>query len=399
MSQKRLKTILFASWSLSVLLIFSAPLEMFAETASEMTRKIQKEKRALKKIESEIAKNRKSGLAAKKKERSLLAEMEIIDRRLTLLKREASLLELDIQKKEGEAETISARIKAVSSDIEVGRKIILARIKSIYKEKQGAAFKILFAAQDYPDLLRKIQYLKIVAQKEDETLTQFKARQVELEEKKNLLVQVMERMVADRESLALKLSQSRGERKKKDRFLARVRKERTFFKRAITEMGESSKKVQGLFFTLEKKKKALRVAIPGRFSAARGKLRWPNDGKLVSRFGRQKHPRFNEMIYRKGIEITPRRGGEVRSIFGGEIVYADWFRGYGMMVMIDHGENYYSLYAHLAQLLVGVGDEVKKDHIVGEVGGTGLSDGSKLYFEIRYQGKPTNPISWLQKRP
>ncbi|NOY83211.1 MAG: peptidoglycan DD-metalloendopeptidase family protein [Nitrospirae bacterium] len=399
MLQKRLETILFPVGLLFAFLIFSAPLGVFAETASEMNRQIQKEKRALKKIESEISKNRKSGLAAKKKERSLLTEMEAMDRRLTLLKREASLLELDIQKKEGEAKTISVRIKAVSSDIETGRKIILARIKSIYKEKQGAAFKILFAAQDYPDLLRKIQYLKIVAQKEDETLTQFKARQVELEEKKSLLVEVTERMVADREALALKLSQSRKERKKKDRFLARVRKERTFFKRVIVEMGESSKKVQGLILTLEKKKKALRVAIPGRFSAARGKLRWPNDGKLVSRFGRQKHPRFNEMIYRKGIEITPGQGGEVRSIFGGEIVYADWFRGYGMMVMIDHGENYYSLYAHLAQLLVGVGDEVKKDHIVGEVGGTGLSDGSNLYFEIRHQGKPTNPVSWLQKRP
>ncbi|VAX28159.1 Murein hydrolase activator EnvC [hydrothermal vent metagenome] len=399
MLQKRLETILFAAVLLSVLLIFLAPLGVFAESASEMNRQIQKEKRALKKIESEISKNRKSGLAAKKKERSLLTEMEAIDRRLTLLKREASLLELDIQKKEGEAEMISVRIKAVSSDIETGRKIILARIKSIYKEKQGAAFKILFAAQDYPDLLRKIQYLKIVAQKEDETLTQFKARHVELEEKKSLLVEVTERMVADREALALKLSQSRKERKKKDRFLGRVRKERTFFKRVIVEMGESSKKVQGLILTLEKKKKALRVAIPGRFSAARGKLRWPNDGKLVSRFGRQKHPRFNEMIYRKGIEITPGQGGEVRSIFGGEVVYADWFRGYGMMVMIDHGENYYSLYAHLAQLLVGVGDEVKKDHIVGEVGGTGLSDGSNLYFEIRHQGKPTNPVSWLQKRP
>jgi len=398
MRQKHLKTT-FVLWFFSVLLFFSVPLEGFAETASEMSRKIQKEKLTLKKIESKIAQNKKGGLAAKKKERSLLAEIEVVDRRLTLLKREASLLELEIKKKEKQATALSERIKAVSSDIKTGRKIILARVKSIYKEKQGAAFKILFAAQDYPDLLRKIQYLKIIAQKEDETLTQFKARHLELEEKKSLLTEVMEGMITDREALALKLSQSRGERKKKDRFLTRVRKERSFFKRAIAEMGQSSKKIQGLILTLEKKKKALRVAIPGRFSAARGKLRWPNDGKLVSRFGRQKHPRFNEMIYRKGIEITPRRGGEVRSIFGGEIVYADWFRGYGMMIMIDHGETYYSLYAHLAQLLVGLGDEVKKGDILGEVGGTGLSDGSKLYFEIRHKGKPTNPISWLQKRP
>lgn len=364
-----------------------------------MSRKIQKEKRALERIESEIAKNRVGNVAAKKKEYSLLSQMEVIDRRLILLKNEASLLELEIKKKEEEAAVLSGRINEISLEIETGRSIIMRRVKAIYKEKQGAAFKILFASKGYPDLLRKIQYLKTVAQKEDETLTQFKARHAELKEKKGLLTEVMERMVADRENLARKLLRSRNERKKKDRFLARVRKERSFFKRAIAEMIQSSKKVQDLILTLEKKNKALRIAIPGRFSAARGKLRWPNDGKLVSRFGRQKHPRFNEMIYRKGIEITPGHGGEVRSIFGGEVVYADWFRGYGMMIMIDHGEHYYSLYAHLANLLVGVGDQVKKDHIVGEVGRTGLSDGPKLYFEIRHQGKPTNPISWLQKRP
>lgn len=399
MFQNRLKKTFFLTLAFFVLLAFSVPLRLFAESASEMSRKIQQEKRALEKIESEIAKNRIDNLAAKKKEDSLLSQMELIDRRLILLKNEASLLELEIKEKEAEAAVLSGRINEVSSEIETGRSIILRRVKAIYKEKQGAAFQILFASKDYPDLLRKIQYLKTVAQKEDETLTQFKARHAELKEKKGLLTEVMERMVLDRENLARKLLQSRSERKKKDRFLARVRKERSFFKRAIAEMTQSSKKVQDLILRLEKKNKALRIAIPGRFSAARGKLRWPNDGKLVSRFGRQKHPRFNEMIYRKGIEITPGRDGEVRSIFGGEIVYADWFRGYGMMIMIDHGEHYYSLYAHLENLLVGVGDQVKKDHIVGEVGRTGLSDGKKLYFEIRHQGKPTNPISWLQKRP
>jgi len=374
------------------------PTHLFAETASEMSRKIQKEKAALAKIEAEIEKKKRSNLASKKKERSLLSEMEVIDRRLSLLKNEASLLEFEIKKKEGEAAVLSARIDEVTLQVKTGRKIILERVESIYKEKQGAALKILFAAQDYPDLLRKIQYLKTVAQKEDEILTEFKARQLELEEKKELLSEVMARMFSDRENLARKLSESRNERKKKNRFLARVRKERTFFKKAIAEMTQSSQKVQDLIVTLEKKKKALHAAIPGRFSAARGRLRWPNDGKVVSRFGRQKHPKFDEMIYRKGIEITPARGGEVRSVFGGTVVYADWFRGYGMMIMVDHGENYYSLYAHLAKLLVGVGDQIQKDHVIGEVGRTGLSDGSKLYFEIRHQGKPTNPISWLQKR-
>ncbi len=369
-----------------------------AETAFEMDQQIQQEKKALEQIEAEIEKNVKETIASEKKERSLLTDMEIVDRRYSLLKKEATLLELEINKKEKEEKSLTARIKEVTLDIKKGKKIILGRVKSLYKEKQGASLKILFASRDYPDLLRKIQYVRTVAQKEEEILIQFKAQQKELENKNILLNEVVERMMDDREALAKKLVQSRTERKKKDRLLARIRKDRTLYKRAIVEMTEASKEIQALLKTLENKKEALSTIILKKFSTTKGQLVWPNNGKVAALFGRQKHPKFNETIYRKGIEIIPAGAGEVRSIFDGTVVYADWFRGYGMMVMIDHGENYYSLYAHLGKLLVGVGDLVKKGRMVGEVGLTGLSHKPKLYFEIRHQGAPTNPLAWLQKR-
>ncbi len=104
------------------------------------------------------------------------------------------------------------------------------------------------------------------------------------------------------------------------------------------------------------------------------------------------------MITKKGIEISPVRGSAVRNFFDGTVVFADWFRGYGMMIMIDHGENYYSLYADLEKLLVGIGDRIKTRRVIGQIGGTGLSQGSKLYFEIRHKGKAINPTAWLKKR-
>ncbi|MFQ5543500.1 MAG: murein hydrolase activator EnvC family protein, partial [Nitrospiria bacterium] len=140
------------------------------------------------------------------------------------------------------------------------------------------------------------------------------------------------------------------------------------------------------------------VSGTGKFSKERGRLEWPKGGKVASLFGRQKHPKFDTMIYRKGIEIAPSRGSEVRSVYDGTIVYADWFRGYGLVIIIDHGENYYSLYAHLNKVLVSVGDMVKKERMIGEVGKTGLSRDPKLYFEIRHEGEPVNPLVWLQKR-
>ena len=398
MNKKNLKTHFFLLLLLFVLTHLAGLSSSNAETEPEITGQIQREKKGLEEIENEIEKQKQNTIVSEKKEHSLLFEVEVIDRRANLHKKEPRLLEIEIQKKEDTTTILKTQINEVSAEIEKAKKIILDRVESIYKEKQSASLKILFASQDYPDLLRKIQYLKTVAQKEDQILTLFKEKQAELEAKTTQLNEVVARMIDNREALARKLLDSRTERKKKDRLLARVRTERELFKKSISEMTHSSKKVQNLISALEEKKKALSVAFSGRFSAARGHLQWPNDGTVAAGFGRQKHPKFDEMVYRKGIEITPTNGGEVKSVFDGTVVYADWFRGYGMMVMIDHGESYYSLYAHLEKLLVNVGDRVNKDRTIGEVGGTGLSHGPKLYFEIRHQGLPTDPLSWLQKK-
>ncbi len=381
-----------------ILLLCCRPSVSFAETVFDIEQQIQKEKKSLEEMEFAISENKKRSIVSQKKERSLLMELEVIDRRFALLRKEAAMLERKIGEKEKEAKGLSERIREVTLEIEKGRKIILSRVRSIYKEKQGASLKVLFASKDYPDLLRKLQYMKTVAQKEESVLVEFKARHAELAEKKDQLSEVVERMIVDREALAQKIVQSRSERKKKDVLIVSVRKDKVLFKKAASEMILSSEKVLSLIQSLEKKKKEVREVISGKFSKSKGTLRWPNDGRITARFGRQKHPQFNETIFRKGIEIAPAKGGEVRSVFDGTVVFADWFRGYGMMVMIDHGENYYSLYAHLAKLLVGVGDQVAKDRTIGEVGGTGLSREAKLYFEIRHQGEPTNPLSWLQKR-
>ena len=381
-----------------VMLFYGATPSSRAETASDLIKQIKKEKAALQKIEANIQKNKKGNIAAKRKERSILAAIETTDRRFSLLRKEVALLEIEIRKKEREEKGLSIDIKEARVEIEETRDLIARRLRRLYKEKRGTSLKVLMASQDYPELLRRLHYLKTLSKKEGEMLVRFKKGHAELVAKKDQLSQVKSQLIENRESLARKLMESRAERKKKGRLLARVRKEKRFYRKALSEMLKSSGQIQTMIKTLEGEKKRLKASLPGRFSRERGQLRWPNDGRIVSLFGKQKHPKFDTTVYRKGIEIAPVRRGEVRSVYGGAVVYADWFRGYGMMVIIDHGENYYSLYAHLAKLLVGIGDQVKTNRVIGTVGKTGLSQGAKLYFEIRHQGEPVNPLSWLKKR-
>ncbi|MDC4226864.1 MAG: peptidoglycan DD-metalloendopeptidase family protein [Candidatus Manganitrophus sp.] len=209
---------------------------------------------------------------------------------------------------------------------------------------------------------------------------------------------VKDHLVQEKEALAQKLVEIRSEKKKKDQLLARVRNEKVFYERALAELDESSLQLQMMIKKLEEEKKRLQQPASGKFSKEKGHLSWPSDGQIVSLFGRQKHPKFDTFIYKKGIEIEPSKGDEVRAVYDGTIIFANWFKGYGMVIIIDHGENYYSIYAHLAKLLVSVGDKVGRSRPIGQIGETGLSQGSNLYFEIRHQGEPFDPLTWLQKK-
>jgi septal ring factor EnvC (AmiA/AmiB activator) len=125
---------------------------------------------------------------------------------------------------------------------------------------------------------------------------------------------------------------------------------------------------------------------------------WPADGQVVSRFGRQKHPTFNTYIQRKGIEIRAAEGSIIRAVLPGTVVYADWLKGYGLVIIADHANGIFSLYAHASKLLTEVGARIEAGQTIGETGDTGMTGENTLYFELREGAEPVDPLLWLSKR-
>ncbi len=132
------------------------------------------------------------------------------------------------------------------------------------------------------------------------------------------------------------------------------------------------------------------------FPAARGRLLWPTNGKLSARFGSQRK-KAGKLRW-QGIVISAKEGEEVRSVHDGRVAFADWLRGFGLLVIIDHGNGYMSLYAHNQSLYKSVGEWVSRGEVIATVGNSGGRTMPGLYFEIRHNGKPTNPLKWLQAR-
>ncbi|HLL55525.1 MAG TPA: peptidoglycan DD-metalloendopeptidase family protein [Myxococcaceae bacterium] len=134
------------------------------------------------------------------------------------------------------------------------------------------------------------------------------------------------------------------------------------------------------------------------FGALKGQLALPAEGAIEVGFGKQVNPRFNTVTVQKGLDIRAPEGAPVTAVAPGKVVYAGWLRGYGNLLVLDHGGGYHSLVAHLAELGKAVGDPVQRGELLGTVGDTGSLKGAYLYFELRKRGQAVDPAPWLAKR-
>jgi len=130
----------------------------------------------------------------------------------------------------------------------------------------------------------------------------------------------------------------------------------------------------------------------GAFAAGRGKLPWPVDGRLLARFGETRGD--DARTKWDGVMISAPAGTQVHAVHGGRVVFADWLRGAGLLVILDHGDGYLSLYGHNQSLLKGAGDVVKAGEAISTVGNSGGQNTPALYFAIRQQGRPSDPAQW-----
>jgi murein DD-endopeptidase MepM/ murein hydrolase activator NlpD len=226
------------------------------------------------------------------------------------------------------------------------------------------------------------------------------------------------RVETRRVELASLRSQAEEERAEADReaskrrtLLAKVRDERASHERMVGELSEATRRLEAFVRDLQAKQRRA-VARPspaptrpapgepgsGGLAGVRGRLAWPAEGKVVGEYGAQVHPRFGTKTFRNGIDIEVAEGTDIRAVYPGHVVYTGWFRGYGNLIIVDHGGEYYTLYAHVADIKVAEGEDVRQGQSIGTVGDTGSLQGPRLYFEVRHQGKPQDPAHWLRPR-
>ncbi|MEW6053742.1 MAG: peptidoglycan DD-metalloendopeptidase family protein [Nitrospirota bacterium] len=361
-----------------------------AETPQEEYKQIQKEIRSQKrKIEQ-----------TRKKESSVLSEIENINKQLKIVESDLRKYRKRLQATESQIARVESEIAEKKRKIESHREWIKQKIRSIHKYGNYTDTMMLFmSAEDISQVMRNIKYLQFIATSENRVLNDYKANLENLTIQEKKLVTLKKELSRNREKVSAE-EQSLAE-KKEDReiLLVSVKKEKSSYTKMLKEMEQASKKLLEIIRESERAERERREILSDKnFSTLKGKLPWPVDGRIVVRYGSQKDPQFNTPIFRSGtfIEATP--DAMARSVHGGKVVFAEWFKGYGQLVILNHGDGYHSLYGSLSEIFANVGDIIKEMHVIGRVGNSGIVNSDGLYFEIRYKGKPLDPLQWLQRR-
>ncbi|MBI3355813.1 MAG: peptidoglycan DD-metalloendopeptidase family protein [Nitrospirae bacterium] len=363
--------------------------------------KIERERKTLEQLKDKIEAKRKRADEAEKKRESVLQGIQSLDERLIRHRQDHHDISKKLRKKDREIEDITEQLGIMRTSIQERRDAILARLRVQYMEGRFGYVKALLAADSYGDFQRRRQYLSAVSQKDYELLGAFRADMARMEQAERQRAEARAGMVAFKDSIEKKLADIRVLQKEKKVYLTKITQEKDSYDRAVEELERSASRVDSLLRELETRRRALALRPPTAPILPRGTkgaLPWPADGQIISFFGRQKHPTFNTYVQRKGIEIRTREGSFIHAVMPGTVVYADWLKGYGLVIILDHANGFFSLYAHASKILAKVGEQVAEGHPIGETGDTGMIGENTLYFELREGAEPVDPLHWLAKR-
>jgi septal ring factor EnvC (AmiA/AmiB activator) len=382
-----------------------------AVPAVAQRRDLRGEQRKLEETQKQLSEQRAKAEGARRREKSVLAELEQVGRRLAEKRREVARLDARIKSVQADVGTLRVDIRKLESSRADQEELLARRVRAIYKlHAQGGALPVILAGGDPLERALAVRHLASLAaldarliQEYRETTEKLGDRRARAETRQEELKGL--RTDAEREGAAVD-----REATTRRTLLSRVRDERTYHERLVEELTEASQRLEAFVRELQAKQRqaaaAAAKAAPPRVVAPmpapppgwRGRLPWPTEGRVATGFGVQVHPRFGTRTFKNGVDIEAAEGRAVAAVLAGQVVYAGWFKGYGNLIIVDHGNELFTLYAHVSEIEVKESDEVRQGQRIGVVGDTGSLARPGLYFEVRYRGRPQDPAEWLRQR-
>jgi septal ring factor EnvC (AmiA/AmiB activator) len=347
-----------------------------------------------KKIKREIKEQKERIEKAERRERSILTELEETGKELSTVESELRKHRKRLNNTESQIAQVEADISLRRGSIERQREWINRKLRAMQKYNYpGDIILLLSGSDDISQFMKSWKNLEYIALYENNVLNSYKENLKGLQEKEKQLKVLKVELVKNTEKVRANEAELAGKKQGKEDLLASVKKEKSSYEKMLKELKEASRRL--LDVIQESDKDTYRAKG---FSGLRGKLPWPVQGRIAIPYGSSRDPQFNTPVFRSGVFIETGDDISAKAVHAGKVVFAEWFKGYGQLMIVNHGDGYHTLYGSLSEIFSKVGDIINSGQVIGRVGDSGVLNAPGLYFEVRYKGKPLDPVQWLKKR-
>jgi septal ring factor EnvC (AmiA/AmiB activator) len=353
--------------------------------AEPTERDITEKKKDLNQIKKKLSLTKEKEKKIQGKESSVLDSLHRIETELRRKEKELKQMEEQLDSTRMRLHQTQNQITGLNQEMEKTREELFSRLIALYKMGRIPPGFFLLTSQSYSDLLKVDKYFRTIIQHDARLIDVFHSRVALKERFHQELVKDQSQSEAAISEVERKREETGRVRRDKQELLKSIQTQKIVYKKVIEELEERAKGLQSLIHKLEREKSLSAYKGP-KPDVSKGKLLPPVQGKIISLF-REKG--------QNGIEIQAALGSDIHAVLGGKVLYADWFKGFGNVMIIDHGNQTITVFGYASQLLKNEGEDVSQGEVIGQVGSAGSIKGPCLYFEIRHQGKPQDPLRWI----
>jgi len=362
-------------------------------------------KKDLEKLRREIQKYRVHLEEKAKEELSLLDRLSRTEKEIHLTRQLINQLRQEELRKREQILKINKDLSKLTEEAQKLKERYKRRLIHYYKYGRLKNLELLLATRSIHQVYVWLKYRRRIAEADRIRLRALKNRKEAIEKKQAALRAELEkkhRILEEKQREEAYLEKKLRERRQ---LLKKIKRDKALYQQKIAEYQKAAQEIQRLIearererlAALAKRARASRERV-STFSRLKGKMIWPADGKIIAHFGPQKNPKFNTVIQNLGIDIKAPFGADVRATADGVVTAITWQRGRGNIIIINHFGGYYTVYTHLSEILVSMGEKVSEGQVIGRIGDSGSLKGPMLHFEIWKGTQNINPEKWLRKK-
>ncbi len=361
-----------------------------SETISSPSSKDKQDR--IKEIESKLSREKKKLKTFDFQEKDLLVQLADLEQKVTDARRSVNELEKTVRLARIEMEKLQGRLTNLEQSLKNAEHQVAERLVALYKYARKGYIKVLANVRDLDQFWQRATYLRAIMEKDRKMLEKLSEEKRIQEREVSRIREQLNAREAESNKNKVRLSSLKKNLEKQVICLMNTHKEKEFYETAVKELQLAANNLKQTLLNIERKD-SYKIPRSSRFADSKGKLPFPLKGRVIKA---DKLLGFQSKQLSKGIFIEPSSNTKIGAIFPGRVEFSGRLKGYGEVIIINHGSRFFTISGHISRRKKQKGDVVEGGDVIGFVGSSGSVKESRLYFEIRKAGKSLDPLKWLK---